>query len=180
MDVEKIWSEYQASLKAFLHRNVSNPDDVDDLLQEVLIKTYNSLSSVHDSKKIKSWLFQIANNSIIDFYRQRAKGRDLTENDLWYNKPEEEVQQQLSSCIVPFISRLPEDDAAMLTAIEIDGMSQKEYAAIHDIKYSTLKSRVQKSRTQLHSLFDECCEFSIDKYGNVIDFQARNKSCSSC
>ncbi|WP_394391901.1 RNA polymerase sigma factor SigZ [Shewanella woodyi] len=180
MNVEKVWSEYQTSLKAFLHKNVSNIDDVDDLLQEILIKTYKNLATVHDSKKIKSWLFQIAHHTIIDFYRQRGKERDIAPNDLWYNKPEKEMLEQLSQCIAPFISRLPKEDAAILTAVEIEGTSQKAYAEKLGIKYSTLKSRVQKSRKQLHSLFDECCEFSIDKQGNIIDFQSKKSNCTNC
>ncbi|WP_019612859.1 RNA polymerase sigma factor SigZ [Psychromonas ossibalaenae] len=180
MNIEKICSEYQTSLKAFLHKNISNSDDVDDLLQEILIKTYHNLTTVHDSNKIKSWLFQVANNTIIDFYRQRGKGAELSQDKLWYSDTEENVLQQLSMCVVPFINELPREDAALLTAVEIDGISQKEYAEKIGMKYSTLKSRVQKSRKILHSLFNECCEFSIDNQGRVMNFQARKKKCSSC
>ena len=35
MKVEEVWSGYSASLKAFLHSRVSDPDEVDDLLQEI-------------------------------------------------------------------------------------------------------------------------------------------------
>lgn len=43
MNAEAIWQEYQMSLKAFLHKNVANPDDVDDLLQDILLKSYQNL-----------------------------------------------------------------------------------------------------------------------------------------
>lgn len=180
MNVEKVWLEYQSSLKAFLHKNVSNQDDVDDLMQDIFMKTYKNLSSVSDSKKIKSWLFQVTNNAIIDFYRQKSKESGIEQEELWHSEPEEDVKQELSFCVAPFINNLPSEDAALMTAIELEGVSQKEYAEKTGIKYSTLKSRVQKSRKRLHGLFNECCEFTLSNQGEVVDYQARKKSCSGC
>jgi len=180
MNIEVIWKEYRTSLKAFLHKNVANPDDVDDLLQEVLIKTYKHLDSVKETHKVKSWLFQVANNAIIDFYRKQGRAKELTEGDLWYKESDTNVHQQLSQCILPFIQALPADEAQMLTEIEIEGMSQKDYAQSHDVKYSTLKSRVQRSRERLNDLFKECCDFSVDQQGGIVDFQRKKKRCNRC
>ncbi len=180
MDVETVWKEYSTSLKAFLHSNVSNPADVDDLLQDILIKTYQNLGNIQDIKKIKSWLFQVASRAIIDFYRKQAKGNNLTVDDLWYDEGDLSVHAQLSQCILPFIQALPEGDANILTAIEIEGLSQKEFAAKAGIKYSTLKSRVQKSRGKLNTLFQECCELSLDSKGNIMDFSTKGMRCHKC
>lgn len=180
MNVESIWAEYQNSLKAFLLKNVSNPADVEDLLQEILIKTYQNLSKVKELTKLKPWLFQIAQHTIIDFYRQQGKKRDLQDESLWYEEQTEEVHQQLSDCILPFINGLESKDKQLLTAIEIEGVSQKEYALQHGIKYSTLKSQVQKSRQTLHQLFKQCCDFTLDKHGNLVDYHKKPKNCTSC
>jgi RNA polymerase sigma-70 factor (ECF subfamily) len=53
MTIEKIWSEYRLSLKAFLHSKVSNDSDVDDLLQDILIKSYENLGKLKSGDKIK-------------------------------------------------------------------------------------------------------------------------------
>ena len=180
MNVETIWAEYQTSLKAFLYKNVTNQADVEDLLQEILIKTYQNLQNVNDAHKVKSWLFKIAHNSIIDFYRQSGKDKVLADNELWYNQPQQDVYQQLSRGVVPFINGLEETDKQLLTAIEIDGLSQKAYAEKMDIKYSTLKSQVQKSRSQLYGLFKQCCNLNLDKKGNLIDIEPKNKTCKNC
>lgn len=180
MNVEMIWAEYQSSLKAFLHKNVNNVADVDDLLQEILIKTYQNLSTVKELTKIKPWLFQIAQRSIIDFYRTQGKTKILQEENLWYEQPSEDIHQQLSQCILPFINGLEEQDKQLLSAIEIEGISQKEYALQHNIKYSTLKSRVKKSRHTLQDLFKQCCHLSLDKQGNLVDYQQKQKGCNNC
>ena len=178
--IEDVWQQYQTSLKRFLHSNVSCPDDVDDLLQDILIKTYQQISTVKDKNKLKSWLFQLANNTIIDFYRKRARGKGVTEDELWYTEGGESIHRQLSHCILPFIQALPEEDAQLLSAIEINGTSQKDYAELYGMKYSTLKSRVQKSREKLNRLFNECCEMKLDSHGNIIDFEQKARCGKRC
>lgn len=180
MNIQNIWTQYQSSLKSFLHSKVRNPDDVDDLLQEILIKTHKNLQTVKDSKKIKSWVFQIAHNTIIDFYRQSGKANTLTANDLWYEQESPQITTELSLCVIPFIKALPEEDAELLMAIEIEEVSQKGYADSKNINYSTLKSRVKKSRQKLYSLYSNCCDFSLDNQGNLNQFKEKNTSCSNC
>jgi RNA polymerase sigma-70 factor (ECF subfamily) len=180
MNIEKIWSEYQSGLKAFLHSKVANADEVDDLLQEILIKTFNNFHTIKSEESIKPWLYQIANNSIVDFYRKQAKSRDLTIEQLWYGEDDYDVKQSLRQCITPFINALPDETAALLTAIDIKEQSQKAYAEATGVSYSTLKSRVQKGRAELRALFEQCCHFSLDKQGNLADFDPKSDTCKNC
>lgn len=181
MTIEQIWQEYQVALKAFLHSKISNPDDVDDIFQDVLVKTFNNLKTVKDTQSIKSWLFQIANNTIIDFYRSQGKfptqDSDLT---TIIDENESSVQMSLSQCVEPFINAMPVENAELLRAIDVDGKAQKQYALENGISYSTLKSRVQVSRIKLKALFEECCHFSLDKHGNIIDYDPKKGKCNHC
>jgi RNA polymerase sigma-70 factor (ECF subfamily) len=158
MKLEPIWLAYQSSLKAFLHSKIANPADVEDLLQEVLIKTHNGFQAVSDESKIKPWLFQIANNTIIDFYRKNSKRQEVTSDDLWHQ----------------------EQDAELLIAIEIDAVSQKDYAMNKGINYSTLKSRVKQSRKKLLDVFHSCCDFSVDSQGNLMEYASKSGNCNRC
>ncbi|CAH7008756.1 RNA polymerase sigma factor SigZ [Vibrio chagasii] len=186
LDLEQVWAEYQQTLKAFLHSKVSNSADVDDLLQEILIKTFQNLHKVQDASSVKSWLFQLANNTIIDFYRKHARQqRDskIDADDLWFADLDhnEEFKQNLSLCIEPFIQALPEQSASLLLAVDIKGQSQKALAEEQNVSYSTIKSRVQKSRGDLKNLFEQCCNLSLDKQGNVIDCELKPESgCGNC
>lgn len=180
LDIKIIWSQYQASLKAFLHSKIANPSDVDDLMQDILIKTHQHLYAVKEPSKIKSWIFQIANNTVIDFYRKSHASQNVEVGSLWYEQEQTQVITELAGCVKPFINALPQDEAALLTAIEIEGISQKEYAQSHDINYSTLKSRVIKSRKKLHQIFNHCCSFNIDSQGNLLDVTPKNNTCLKC
>ncbi len=180
MNFEQVWSQYRAGLRAFLQARISNPADVDDLLQEILIKTYQNLDSVKSQSSLKSWLFQIANRTVIDFYRKNRTLEPLDQDYSPSHNKEENVEQELAQCIEPFIKELPQQTAELLTAIDLDGISQKDLANEYGVSYSTLKSRVQTGRQQLHKLFEDCCQFSLDQHGNVIDYNPKPKSCKDC
>lgn len=180
MKLEKIWAEYQQALKGFLLSKISDPDEVEDILQEVLIKTHANLLSIRDTSSIKFWLFQVANRAAMDYYRSKAKSDQLEEKDLWFDMEEKSIQKEFSKCITPFISALPEEHADVLFAVELRGESQKEYAEKLGISYSTFKSRVQKSRQVLKKVFDDCCHYSVDAKGNLIDYTPKSGKCSDC
>lgn len=183
MKIERVWSEYRNSIKSFLHSKVSNATEVDDLLQEVSIKTYEKLHTIKNEASVKAWLFQIANNTIVDFYRRRARAKDYDPNDLydlWYSKGDRSIQEELSRCVEPFIRALPEDSAQLLTAIELEGRSQKDYAQALGVNYSTLKSRVQKARMQLRSLFEKCCHFTLDRSGHLVEYKPKSDCYKNC
>ena len=180
MNLENIWEEYSTGLRSFLYSRVSNDADVEDLLQEVLIKTHQNLDTVSSSEKIKPWLFQLTNNTIIDFYRKKGSAKDVSAASLWYAEDDDVVEQALAQCVEPFIRALPKKSADLLLAIDIEGQSQKDYAETAGISYSTLKSRVQRGRAKLRTLFDDCCSLTLDKHGNVVEFQAKAGGCDSC
>ncbi|MGO1119866.1 RNA polymerase sigma factor SigZ [Rhodovibrionaceae bacterium A322] len=192
MNSRQIWNDYQASLKAFLHARLSNPADVEDLLQDILIKSHQNLGTLAKEGSLKSWLFQIANRTLIDHYRQQGKARDLQPEDLWYGDGsesqtppgpggEDSVQQDLARCLLPFIRQLPPAQAEALRAVELEGKSQKAYAAEQGISYSTLKSRIQAGRKVLRGQYESCCRFSISARGDLLDYQQKQASgCKSC
>lgn len=180
ISIEDVWNEYRASIRTFLHSKISDSDEIDDLLQEILIKTHKNLQSLKSEKSIKAWLFQIANHTIIDFYRKRSKTKTVSAEELWYGQETHQAQQELSRCVEPFIKALPKASAELLTEIELNGMSQKEFANTLGISYSTLKSRVQKGRRQLQGLFEDCCHLSLDKNGSIIDFDPKSDICDNC
>ena len=178
--LEEVWNEYRSALRAFLLKRVADPDDVDDLLQEVLIRTHKGLPSLRDPKNLRSWLFRIARNVTTDFYRRRGGETKIHPDDLWYGEDAPETLTELENCVQPFLNRLSENDADMLRAINLGDVSQKDYAASHGISYSTLKSRVQAARRDLRRTFDACCSMELDAQGRLVDYRPKSGRCENC
>ena len=178
MNVETVISEYQSSLRAFLQSRLRNASDVDDVLQDALMKTFRNISSLKSGDKIKPWLFQIANNALMDHYRRAKRDNSISAEDLWYD--DEDSQHAFEGCLEPFLSALPPESGDLLRKIEIEGASQKDYAEEIGISYSTLKSRVQSSRKQLRGLFEHCCGIAFAADGSVLDYSQKPGGCDIC
>ena len=174
-EIDSIWSEYRSKLSAFVYSRIANPADAEDLLQEILIKVYRNVESVKSDRSLESWIFQIARNSIIDYYRRKKTFSQLDLEELWNDDTDPDTKHILAQCVVPFIEALPENQRDLLRAIDLEGQSQKEYAALHGLPYSTLKSRVKKAREALRSLFEDCCHFSVDARGNIMEYNRKSK-----
>lgn len=181
MTLEQVWAEYRAAIKTFLHSKVSDPAEVDDLLQEVMMRSYLKLDTLQETGKVRPWLFQVARNAVIDFYRARGRQPELREEELWYSESNLlDASQQLAQCVEPFINALPEPSSCLLRAIELEGCSQKTLAEQQGLSYSTLKSRVQKARLELRAMFEACCHMQLDTQGNIAAFEPRNDACKKC
>lgn len=183
MNIEHIWNDYGTHLRGFLVSRVNDPDDAEDLLQEILIKTHKQLGSLKDPKKFKAWLFQIARNTLIDYYRKPSRNSssetlpELADTQEEDSEAQENLRLELSQCIKPFMKDLPQKYREVLEAIDLQGHSQKELAQQLGLSHSTVKSRVQRGRQKLAALFQECCAYEVDARGTIIDYETKSECC---
>jgi RNA polymerase sigma-70 factor (ECF subfamily) len=63
---------YEAKLRRYITRlGVRNEDDQLDVLQEIFIKAYRNLNSFDTSLSFSSWIYRIAHNEAISWYRKK-------------------------------------------------------------------------------------------------------------
>lgn len=63
---------YEARLKRYIARlGVKNLDDQLDVLQEIFIKAYKNLNSFDMTMSFSAWIYRIAHNEAISWYRKR-------------------------------------------------------------------------------------------------------------
>ena len=183
MEFKQLWQEYGARLRQFLLSRVKNRADADDLLQEILLKTYQHLNTIQEPEKLRAWLFQLARNTLIDYYRKsgvETSHQEIVKRAmLTDSEPEQyqEVRRELTNCIRPFLAQLPDKYREALEMVDLQGASQKELALKLGLSHSAVKSRVQRGRRMLKEKFHECCAYKLDVRGNLIDYQVKPKGC---
>ncbi len=63
---------YEAPLRRYITRlGVRNPDDQLDVLQDIFLKTYRNINGFDPKLKFSSWVYRIAHNEAISWYRKR-------------------------------------------------------------------------------------------------------------
>lgn len=69
-----IVNKYQAKMLSFIRRiSGVSQEEAEDIAQEIFLKAYINLNSFDQDKKFFSWLFSIAHNEVISYWRKNKK-----------------------------------------------------------------------------------------------------------
>lgn len=175
---ESIWKAFHKELLGFIKKKVRDEDIANDLLQDIFIKIHLKLDTLSDKDKLTSWVYQITRNTILDLFK-KSRNSTVSTPELSELNEAETFNNEFGKCLKPFINRLPENYKEAILQTELGQLSQKEFAQNANISYSGAKSRVQRARQQLFEIFNQCCQVTADKYGNILDYK-RKKNCSDC
>ncbi len=180
LTTEEVWLEYHQKLSSFIKSRVSD-DDSDDLLQDVFLKVHIQLGSLKSDTKVESWLYQITRNTVIDFYRTNKRLEELPK---WIDQPEADesttIRRELSSCLEPMISQLPDKYRKAIQLSEIEGKTQKELSEKENLSLSGAKSRVQRGRLLLKSMLNDCCQMEFNKNNQFVSYDSKTRKCDCC
>jgi RNA polymerase sigma factor (sigma-70 family) len=160
-------------LFAFIRRRVGTDSQAEDILQDVLYQLLTSYNVTEPLEQMTGWLFTVARNKIIDWYRRRRPGdRSLDESldggpvtladvipaaaeapDGRYDR--EVIADELAEAL----EELPEKQRQVFVWHEIEGRSFNEIQEMTGEPLNTLLSRkryaVQFLRRQLEDLYRE-------------------------
>lgn len=184
MEVTNIYKQFHTDLLAYVRSKVRSKEDAEDILQNVFIKISSNVNKLNEEVKLKSWIFTITRNAIIDYYRTNANKKKVTvaeeidENILDADDPD--PTKGLDQCMNTMIGLLPEEYRDVILDSEIKGMKQKDMAEIYGIAYPSMRSRIQRGRERLKQLFYNCCHIKTDQHGNVIEAQGRTDCDGPC
>ncbi|MGX1930159.1 RNA polymerase sigma factor SigZ [Flagellimonas sp. 2504JD4-2] len=167
---------YYKPLLGYINKRVNNTLDAEDLLQDIFLKL--SQSDLEKIDNLKSWLYAVARNAIIDYYRK--KKIELIELEQQFSAEsmdDASTVYELSKCVQTFIEYLPEDYAQLLKLHEIEGLPQKEIAERLDMNYVTVRSKIQRGRVKLKQLFAECCQVEQGGRGAILCYNNKSSCC---
>jgi RNA polymerase sigma-70 factor, ECF subfamily len=175
-DVPALWQEHKNELRNFILKRVKDQDLINDILQDVLMKVYNFCISKSGVRNVRSWLFQIAQNTITDHYRKQSKFTDLENLNELENEDQNVAFSEATNYILPMIDFLPKEYAIPLKLADIDNMKQSDIAKKLNLGLPATKSRIQRARKLLKAEFITCCHFETDTQGDLIYFEIK-ESC---
>ena len=172
---DDLWFDLYGEVKKFVAKRVRCTAAVEDIVQNVFLKVYVNLAQVADPTKIKPWVYQIARNSIVDYYRSRMHKTVVWEEGevgAAEDSAETDFSQEVLICMKEAIPKLPAvyQDALTLT---LGGLTHKQVSERLGISLSAAKSRIQRGRERLRRKLTECCHIEADLYGNIVDFAVK-------
>lgn len=107
-----IQKKYMGLVLSSIRKMVKVEEDVQDLAQETFIKAYNALHTYQSSYHFAAWLYRIASNNCIDFFR-RKKVMHVSLNQSFGDGEEEEMEIEDTS-YVPDLNMMRNEGKAAL------------------------------------------------------------------
>ena len=169
MDFLEIYDLYHGPVKTFILKMVGDPWITDDLTQDTFIKVQENLIGLKDVSKLMPWIFRIARNRCLDYFRSGATKNKGQEMAYPLQKSIESVaqmqleQHQMSQCVQDKICLLPETFRDVLVLSDTMEMTHQEIADILGITVSNVKVRIHRARKVFKKILEQECTFEHDE-----------------
>ncbi len=180
-ELEALWRDSSARLRAWFERECGNAADAEDLLQETFVRVHERLDTLLDASSVRAWVGRVARNVLVDHLRRRgaraggAALADGTAPEPSAPDPEREagLDRTVASWLEDFLARLAPEDAVALRLVDLEGRPQSELAARAGLSLSGAKSRVRRAREKLRGALEQCCTFAFDARGGILAARRR-------
>jgi RNA polymerase sigma factor (sigma-70 family) len=134
-------------------------EDRKDLVQEIVLKLWKSFDSYNEQFKHSTWIYRIALNAAISFYRKEKLRKKITtpfSESLFdiANFEDNKLIEQSTLFLNQFISELKELDKALML-LYLEEKSHKEMAEIIGITETNVATKIGRIKTILKHKFSQ-------------------------
>jgi RNA polymerase sigma-70 factor (ECF subfamily) len=168
---QEIVQQYHRRIYNICYRFSGSPDDAADLTQEVFIKMYRTLSTFDTTRaSFMTWITTVTRNLLVDHFRKgkydrvtdsldataanQDEGLTLAEKlEDRSADPEAQVRSQEAQKLVhEALGRLSPELREAVILRDLQDMDYKDIATVLKVPEGTVKSRINRGRTELARL----------------------------
>lgn len=165
---ESLVHRHQRRVLSLIGHTIRQPNDVEDLAQQVFLKVYLALSKFDFRAEFSTWLYRITVNECYDYMRRMRALKSYGGNEIQVGELAEldrlsagkasraenpAKRAELRQTVELLFRRLSEEDQMLLTLRELEGYSMKEIATVMKLKENTVKVRLFRARKRLQDLY---------------------------
>src|SRR5579862_8117089 len=156
---EQIARGYRRKVFNTAYKFVGRHDQAEDLTQDIFLKIFRSLHTFDSRANFQTWLISVSRNLCIDHYRRVRKERETIDRDVDANEltpastepsPMAPLEQRDRVALLrEALASLPETLRTAVLMRDIQEMSYQQIADTLRLPEGTVKSRINRGRTEL-------------------------------
>ncbi|QHV97170.1 RNA polymerase sigma factor [Spirosoma endbachense] len=131
----------------------------EDFTHDIFLKVFDKLSAFQERARFSTWLYSIAYNYCLDQLRLAKRINTITLGESSeYDLPETDetsLRDEAIQLVQQAVERLSPEETTLLRLKYEDGMSIDELATLYNIKASTVKMRLKRSRDRIYRLYEK-------------------------
>lgn len=136
-----------------IRRVVFDPNDVDDVQQNVLIAIAESVGSWRGEGRFTSWLYSVARNKALEHLRRKKETAELPTELGEAHRISSLIANEIS--VRGLLAELPTHYASAVTLRDLEGLSYADIADRLDLNLNTVRAHISRGRALLASAASE-------------------------
>ena len=141
--------ELTARLRSYLRRRLGGlPDEVEDLLQELLLAVHNKRHTYDPKQPLTSWVQAIARYKLVDLLRRRSRSSALTdpldEDDQVFATTANDAATEAKYDVEKLLRGLPDRQRLPILYVKIEGASVTDTAIRSGMSESAVKVGIHR------------------------------------
>src|SRR5689334_3796455 len=142
---------------------VQNPEDAEDVTQEVFVQLYESIKTFKGESKLSTWLYRITVSKAMDHLRKKKRKKRFAyvqslfgANDELVHDPPDFVHpgvnldnKEKAKELFKAIDQLPSKQKIAFTLNRIEGLSYQEISEIMKLTVASVESLLHRARKNL-------------------------------
>ena len=167
-----IYREYSGQIHTYAYHLLGNPEDADDITQEVFIRAYARLGQLRDQTSMRSWLYRIATNLCMDHLRRLSRVKrifgleaPLGGSPSDSEAPPRDIPQPMALAEIESVAerdhialalkRMPDKYAICLLLHSLQGLSYREIAEVVGVSPGAAAVRLSRARDLFARYYEE-------------------------
>lgn len=160
---EELISRYEEKVYKLANRFTRNPEDAEEVLQDVFTTVYRKIDGFEGKSSFSSWLYRVTVNAGLMKLRKRRQNRCVHLEDVIpeidssllvrtpeaTNVDEKVFLSEMRGALHNAIQELPEEYRSVYLLRDVDGLTSREVAQVLEVSVPAVKSRLHRSRLML-------------------------------
>lgn len=151
----QLMRHYRSLIYTFLYRYGIDPQNRDDLFQEIFLKVHQAAPSYRSNQPLRPWLVSIVLNTVRN--HRRSEGRrwrilmQLPQEPKAHEPGADEIADHRATAVwmQTKIGELPDPQREILVLTTVKGLRMKDIAAMLEMPESTVKTHLRRARLAL-------------------------------
>ncbi|WP_068178815.1 RNA polymerase sigma factor SigM [Mycobacterium sp. UM_CSW] len=147
----ELFLRHQRQLHRLARLTTRTREDAEDALQDAMLSAHRGAGSFRHDAAVGSWLHRIVVNACLDRLR-RAKAHPTAPLEDVHPVADRTAQVETAIVVQRALMRLPLEQRAAVVAVDMQGYSVADTAALLGVAEGTVKSRCSRGRVRLAQL----------------------------
>jgi RNA polymerase sigma factor (sigma-70 family) len=150
--LEQTYKEERQNLLGFIKSKINDAEEAEDLLQDVFYQAARNMDATEPIDNLLGWLYTVARNKIIDWYRRKSKtvsmdGADETTSlealirDSGIDIETQFIRNMVAEALIESVEELPENQREVFIMQAIEGHTFREISELTNTSINTLIAR---------------------------------------